>query len=174
MSEGRRLNILEKAIRLVPGYKGYKRKEERRDNDHLFRMHLVARMEKLIVVQNEAVRSLRGPDALKLVNQMDTLSKKLEKAIDEVRFADRGYRGWFDMHKVQESELDKLYAFDVALVEEVEQLEQAFERLSAAGADAGLVRTAVDDIVSLLNGFSEKMASRRELMVDLEKNRPID
>ena len=30
MSEGRSLNILEKAIRLVPGYKGYKRKEERR------------------------------------------------------------------------------------------------------------------------------------------------
>lgn len=174
MSEGRSLNILEKAIRLVPGYKGYKRKEERRDNDHLFRMHLVSRMEKLITVQNEAVRSLKGPDALKLVNEMDSASKKLEKAIDEVRFADRGYRGWFDMHKVQESELDKLYAFDVGMVEDVEQLEQAFEQLSSAGTDADLLRSSVSEIISLLNQFSERMASRRELMIDLEKNKPID
>ena len=36
MSEGRDLGFLEKAIRLIPGYKGYKSKEERRDNDHLF------------------------------------------------------------------------------------------------------------------------------------------
>ena len=174
MSEGRKLGILEKAIRLIPGYKGYKGKEERRDNDHLFRMHLVARMEKLIRVQNEAVSSLKGPAALSLVSDVDRVGKKLEKVIDEVRFADRGYRGWFDMHKVRETELGSLYAFDIALVEDIERLEEAFERLHQAGTDEAAFRGSVTEIVSLLDDMSEKMASRRELMVDLGHNKPID
>ncbi|MBN1433997.1 hypothetical protein JW921_04505 [Candidatus Fermentibacterales bacterium] len=174
MSEGRKLSILEKAIRLVPGYKGYKAKEERRDNDHLFRMHLVDRMEKLMAAQREVVKGLEGPGALSLVSDFDRISKKLEKATDEVRFADRGYRGWFDMHKVHEGELDRLYGFDVGLVEDIEQLEQAFESLSSAGRDPDLIRSSVNEIVSLLNDFSAKMTSRKDLMVDLEKNRPID
>lgn len=174
MSEGRKLNILEKAIRLVPGYKGYKRKEERRDNDYLFRMLLVSRMEKLITVLNEAAGSLKGPSSLVLVNDFDRVSKKLEKSIDLVRFADRGYRGWFDIHKVQENELDKLYNFDVALVEDVTELEKTFGRFSAAGNDADLLKGCVNEIIILLNDYDDKLASRRDLMIDLEKNRPID
>ncbi len=174
MSEGRKLNILEKAIRLVPGYKGYKRKEERRDNDYLFRMLLVSRMEKLITVLNEAAGSLKGPSSLVLVNDFDRVSKKLEKSIDLVRFADRGYRGWFDIHKVQENELDKLYNFDIALVEDITELEKTFGCFSAAGNDADLLKGCVNEIIILLNDYDDKLASRRDLMIDLEKNRPID
>jgi len=179
MSEGRELNILEKAIRLVPGYKGYKRKEERRDNDHLFRMMLVARLEKLRTVLGECTASMKGSEALSAASHLDRIGKRLEKSTDEIRFADRGYRGWFDMHKVQEDELDRLYEFDIALTEDVEELEKAFEELSRASTAGSSLSEPAGMVVEYLIAFSEKISSRSDLMrsdlmIDLEKNRPID
>jgi hypothetical protein len=174
MSEGRQLNILEKAIRLVPGYKGYKRKEERRDNDHLFRMMLVARLDKLRSVLDEVASGMKGPGALSAASDLDRVGKRLEKATDEVRFADRGYRGWFDMHKVREDELDRLYEFDIALVEDVSELEKAFEELSTAATSGASLGDPVKMVVDCLIEFSNKVSTRSDLMIDLEHNTPID
>jgi hypothetical protein len=174
MSEGRDLGFLEKAIRLIPGYKGYKSKEERRDNDQLFRMSLVSRLERLRSDVNEIPAGLRGPAALEAVNNFDRILKKLEKVTDEIRFAARGYRGWFDMHKVREDELDNLYAFDISLVEKIEELEESFMVLQAAAAAGSNLAEPIDNMVELLVEFSSVMSSRSDLMIDLENNTPVD
>jgi len=171
---GRKLDFLEKAIRLIPGYKGYKRKEERRDNDQLLRTTLTKRLEQARTRGREITGGLRGPAALKAVTDLDRVDKRLEKVIDEIRFAARGYRGLFDMHKVRENELDSLYRFDVDLVENVRDVEKAMEELASA-ADAGAdLAPHIKAVVELLMAFSEKMESRSELMIDLEKNTPAD
>lgn len=174
MSEGRELSFLEKAIRLIPGYKGYKSKEERRDNDHLFRMTLVDRLERLRTDLNEIPAGLKGPSALRAVNDFDRVQKRLERVTDEIRFASRGYRGWFDMHKVREDELDRLYAFDIGLVEDIEGLEAALETLQAAAAAGSDMGGPIEDMVGILVEFSKKMSLRSELMIDLEENLPVD
>lgn len=174
MSEGRNLGFLEKAIRLIPGYKGYKSKEERRDNDQLFRTELSGRLEQLRTRVNEIPAGLRGPSALSAVTDIDRIIKKIERVTDEIRFASRGYRGWFDMHKVRENELDRLYAFDVGLVENIEELEESIGVLEAAAAAGSDMKEAIGKAVDILIEFSNKMASRSELMIDLEKNKPTD
>ncbi len=174
MSEGRELGFLEKAIRLIPGYKGYKSKEERRDNDQLFRTGLVSRLERLRTDINEIPASLRGPSALKSITDFDRILKRLERVTDEIRFAARGYRGWFDMHKVREDELDKLYAFDVGLVENIEELEELFQILEAAASASSDMKNPIDEMVATLIEFSSKMSQRSELMIDLENNTPND
>ena len=174
MSEGRELGFLEKAIRLIPGYKGYKSKEERRDNDQLFRAGLVSRLERLRTDINEIPASLRGPSALKSITDFDRILKRLERVTDEIRFAARGYRGWFDMHKVREDELDKLYAFDVSLMENIEELDESFQVLTVAAAAESDLKEPIDNMVAILIEFSSKMSQRSELMIDLEKNIPND
>ncbi|MCD4701585.1 MAG: hypothetical protein K8S24_06985 [Candidatus Aegiribacteria sp.] len=174
MGEGRNLGFLEKAIRLIPGYKGYKSKEERRDNDQLFRTSLVNRLERLRTDINEIPASLRGPAALSSVTDFDRVIKRLERVTDEIRFAARGYRGWFDMHKVREDELDKLYAFDVGLLENIEELDESFMVLQAAAAAGSDMKESIDEMVTILIEFSSKMSERSELMIDLEKNKPVD
>ena len=174
MSEGRDLGFLEKAIRLIPGYKGYKSKEERRDNDQLFRAGLVSRLERLRTDINEIPASLRGPSALKSITDFDRILKRLERVTDEIRFAARGYRGWFDMHKVREDELDQLYAFDVGLMENIDELDELFGVLKAAAAASSDLKDPIDNMVAILIEFSSKMSQRSELMIDLEKNIPND
>ncbi len=174
MSEGRDLGFLEKAMRLIPGYKGYKSKEERRDNDQLFRAGLVSRLERLRTDINEIPASLRGPSALKSITDFDRIIKRLERVTDEIRFAARGYRGWFDMHKVREDELDKLYAFDVGLMENIEELDESFQVLAVAAAADSNLSEPIDNMVAILIEFSNKMSLRSELMINLEKNTPND
>ena len=172
--DGRKLSFLEKAIRLIPGYKGYKNKEERRDNDQLLRLMLVDRLDAVRGRINAILAALRGPGALDSVTDIDRLLKRLEKVTDEIRFADRGYSGWFDVHKVREEELDKLYEFDVALAENVASVEEAAKALATAADLGGPIKSQVDGMIDLLLRFSEKMTSRSDLMIDLEKNRPVD
>ena len=174
MSEGRELGFLEKAIRLIPGYKGYKGKEERRDNDQLFRAGLVSRLERLRTDLNEIPATLRGPSALKSITDFDRILKRLERVTDEIRFAARGYRGWFDMHKVREDELDQLYAFDVSLMENIEELDESFVVLQVAAAADSDLKDPIDAMVEILIEFSSKMSQRSELMIDLENNTPTD
>lgn len=174
MSEERKLNFLEKAIRIIPGYKGYKRKEERRDNDALFRGMLAQRLEGLNAVATSGLANLKGPGALTAAGGFDRLTKKLELAADKVRFAARGYRGWFDMHKVQEEQLDRLYEFDCALADDVERLEEDFLSIGNAVESGSGIREAVDVAISGLDAFIQKMDGRSALMIDLEKNTPID
>lgn len=174
MDEGRDLGFLEKAIRLIPGYKGYKSKEERRDNDQLFRVSLVSRLEKLSTDINEIPAGLRGPAALKSVTDFDRITKRLEKVTDQIRFAARGYRGWFDMHKVREDELDQLYAFDVSLTENIEELEESIKVLQASAAAGFDMNESIDKIVAILIEFSNKISERSALMIDLEHNKPVD
>jgi len=174
MSEGRQLNFLEKAIRIIPGYKGYKGKEERRDNDALFRSMLAKKLEGLNAIATDGLAYLKGPAALKAAGGFDRLTKKLEKATDMVRFASRGYRGWFDMHKVQEDELDKLYEFDCALTEHVERLQSDFEAVGSAVESGASVQEALDLAISGLDDFIHKLEGRSSLMVDLQNNTPMD
>ena len=174
MSEGRNLNFLEKAMRIIPGYKGYKGKEERRDNDALFRSMLATKIESLNDIAVSGLASLKGPAALTAASGFDRLTKKLEKAADKVRFASRGYRGWFDMHKVQENELDKLYEFDCALTEDVESMQIDFEALAAAVDSGDGIKEALQVAVAGLDEFVNKIEGRSGLMVDLQNNTPID
>mgnify|MGYP006291536499 FL=1 len=174
MGEGRDLGFLEKAMRLIPGYKGYKSKEERRDNDQLFRTTLVNRLDRIRTELGEIPAGLRGPSALKSVTDFDRINKRLERVTDEIRFASRGYRGWFDMHKVREDELDSLYEFDIKLIENIEELEESLKDLQAAAAAGTDLKKPIDAMVEILVEFSKKMSTRSELMIDLEKNKPVD
>lgn len=174
MSDGRQLNFLEKAIRIIPGYKGYKGKEERRDNDALFRGMLATKIDGLLVIVTSGLANLKGPDALNSAGGFDRLTKKLEMAADKVRFAARGYRGWFDMHKVQENELDQLYEFDCALTEEVEKMHVDFEALGSAVDSGTGVKETLEVAIAGLDDFIHRVQGRSSLMVDLQNNTPID
>ena len=57
--------------------------------------------------------------------------------VPRIRGAMRGYSGFFDLVQIDESLLDKVYAYDPQLVDKVEQIGKTLESLPTAGtADA--------------------------------------
>ncbi len=110
---------LERLIARVPGFRGYLGREQRREADKLLRDHGATRLERV-------VRDLSGVIAkasLEQIGELQELVTQVEKLRAELRFADRGYSGFFDEVKLDgDAALDAVYAQDERIVLQVEEV----------------------------------------------------
>jgi hypothetical protein len=141
-------NALEGIANAIPGFKGYRDKELRRDADRLEREHLAAQLEACKKGLNDASAAASRSGSLETINDIETARKRLDKVIARVRYADRGYSGFFDTVKVDEAVLARVYEFDLALVDEA----------NAVAATGGDVKTMVAKIDAMDARLSEREA----------------
>lgn len=123
---------LESLLGKIPGYKGYKEKEMRREADRLLREALVRdfgeQLNRLTPIQN----TLFDNGAIDLMDDIGAVKTALQTLIDRIRHASQGYAGFFDANRVKEDDLDRLEAFDQQLVAEVARVSAAIDNLDAA------------------------------------------
>jgi len=132
-------NALEQIANMVPGFKGYREKELRRDADRIGREHLATRLEECKKPLNDASAAVSRSGDLSAINDIETARKRLDKLVARIRFADRGYAGFFDTVKVDEAALARVYEFDLALVEGV-------DAVRASSGDAKAMTARIDEI----------------------------
>lgn len=125
-------NLVEKLGSIIPGWKGYQERQERRSADQLMRQTLAEKMtaqrKRLDVAQQELINSGK----LDLVDDIGRAVTQLQTFIDRVRLASYGYSGLFDAVKINQDELEQMYNFDTALFEYVDRLNAANDRLLEA------------------------------------------
>lgn len=124
-------NLLEKLADAIPGLKGYREKESRRDTDKRFREYLAGRIEAVRNQMDDAKREIVSAGRLDGLAEIDRLSQKVFKAAGMIRYASYGYSGFFDQVKIQEAELDRLYQYDLSLVADIEALEAGVPTIAA-------------------------------------------
>ena len=139
-------NWLERLGDKIPGYSGYVEKERRRDIDKLHREHLADRLRATKQPVSDLVRELSSSGRLFEVGPLERVSKKIDQIENRVRFASYGYAGFFDVVKVGEAELDRLYRFDLSLVEKVEEFERLARELSGRSGTADGLKAAAAEI----------------------------
>lgn len=124
--------LLEKIVGFIPGFKGYMEKESRREADKLLRDLIATRygeqLSRLEMLQTQLISS----GGLEYVDDMQDAVTRLQRFIDMVKTAARGYSGFFDAVKVKEAELAKLYAFDNALLDNAKQIAEAVNVVETA------------------------------------------
>lgn len=117
MSE--KLRLLEKLELIVPGFKGYKQKEIRREQDKALRNRLVKALEglkyDLVGMEDE------HPDDLELIKNVEALIARVQKLEDEIEHADYGYAGFFDLIHIDEDKLDQIYEHDLKMFELIDR-----------------------------------------------------
>jgi uncharacterized protein (DUF3084 family) len=153
---------LESFISKIPGYKGYKEKEQRREADTLLRDHLVRQFEEQQRKLNDQKLQLLSSGLIEFVDDLDRASTRLESFIIKIRTASQGYAGFFDAVKVKEEELDALYNFDNALLEGASQLEASISQLSSAIMAKEGVAQAIADLVALTGELNDTWAKRED------------
>jgi hypothetical protein len=128
----RERGAIETAIGKIPGYKGYKEKEMRRESDRLLRESLVrdfrTQLDRLARIQS----SVLDNGGLQFMSSMGGVSTGLQTLIDRIRNAPMGYAGFFDAVRVKEDDLDRLEAFDQQLAGEVAKVGTALDALDKA------------------------------------------
>jgi hypothetical protein len=153
-------NALERIANEIPGFKGYREKELRRDADRLHREHLASRLERARKALDTVAAAATRSGGLEVINDVETARKRLEKAVARVRYADRGYAGFFDAIKVDEDTLGRVYAFDLALLQGIERVLAAADRAPGA-ADA---RAAVTAMTAELDAIDTSLADREAIL----------
>jgi hypothetical protein len=143
-------NVLEGIANAIPGFRGYREKELRRDADRLEREHLAAQLETCKKGLNDAAAAASRSGSLDAINGIETARKRLDKVIARVRYADRGYSGFFDTVKVDETVLERV---DVAVVDDADAVAAATGDLDAMIAKIDTMDARLSDREALLSGI---------------------
>ena len=175
-ADGGEKNWLQRLGDKIPGFSGYQAKERRRDIDKLQREAIADRMRSVKVAIAGATRDLTDAGRLLESAPLERVSKKVDTVENRVRFATYGYSGFFDAVQIKEEQLDRIYRFDLALVEKIEAVEHQASALGAGGSPADLktaiagLEHAVDDLNTsfdarqqAINGFGAESAPGRPL-----------
>lgn len=124
-------NLLEKLADAIPGLKGYRDKEARRDTDKRFREYIARRIEAASEAIEEVKREILNQGELDELDDLERLAQKMFKAANSIRHATYGYSGFFDQVKIQENELDRIYQYDLSLLTDVEAIEAGMKEQSS-------------------------------------------
>jgi hypothetical protein len=153
-------NWLERLGDKIPGYAGYVAKERRRDVDKLHREHLAERLRLAKQPLTDLMRELSSSGRLFEVGPVDRILKKLDQIENRVRFASYGYAGFFDAVKIEEPQLERIYRFDLSLVEKVEEFERQARELSSKGSTADGLKAAAADLERAADDLNQTFDQR--------------
>ncbi len=154
-------NFLERLVAKIPGFSGYQEKDLRRDADRLQREYLAERLEETKKGLNDLANAATRSGALDVINDIETARKRLDKVIARIRFADRGYAGFFDTIKVDEALLARVYQFDLNLIDGVEAIRAGVaEAASAPPSVAGALR----DLIAKVDAVDARLNEREAML----------
>ena len=155
------MRISERIAAFLPGFRGYKEKELRRESDKLIRNHLTLKLSTAktdLKMINQKLADRRYFDVL---TDIDRLGAKMDRVVEKVNHASYGYTGFFDAVKVKEEALDRMIAFDSQLMDEASALSaeiDAFKAELASGETKNLKNRIqnVTDKLEILEGTFDK------------------
>jgi len=155
-------NILERLGDKIPGFRGFQDRELRRDVDKLQREHVSGEIGRVKAVLRDKARAYTDGGQIALLGPFDRLDRRLDGLAQSVRFADYGASGLFDAVKIGEAELERLYAFDLSLLEELAALRTEAAGIPAPGqTDAA---AALDRLEQRVQGFADKWHGREQVI----------
>ena len=150
-----RRNFLEDIAAKIPGFKSYIDRELRREVDKMQRDWLADQLDRGREALNGKVRDWRRSGNLANLDLASSIDKNLDKMANRIRHADYGYTGFFDAVKIREAELDRIYAFDLALIENVGNLRARIEGLPGTAAEPDL-RSVLAMVEAADRGLDER------------------
>ena len=151
----------------IPGYRGYQEAQVRREADRLIRDYVARQfqqqLDRLLDIENTLLE--RG--GLEWMSNTRNLKTQMTTFIERIQTAARGYSGLFTNIKIDSEELEKLYAFDEAMLRYEEQFVAAFDRLQqAASANEG-IGDALDALRALVREADQAFALRKDVILGL-------
>jgi hypothetical protein len=148
----------------IPGYKGYKEKEMRREADKLLRDVLARRLEEQWRRLPDIQKQLLSSGQIQWLDDIEGATMKLQTLIDRIKTATYGYAGFFDAVRVKEDELDQLYNFDMALDEEVDQITAAIDELGVTVMSKDGVGEAITHLTATVSAANETFSRRKDVL----------
>jgi hypothetical protein len=157
-----RLRLLEKLELVIPGYRGYKEKELRRETDRLIRSYLLSKLQPSYRDFKNSMKTVAltsDPTFTALYNEVQAV---FDRVISKLRTMSYGYAGFFDIVKVEEPELDKMLEFDWNLVSSVEKVSEKARKVSTC--EASKLQEVLADLKNELLSLEDTLIIRENMI----------
>ena len=116
----RKTNIFDKIGTLIPEYKGYQERDERRECDRQLREQIadmLSETEKkfMVIMENVDIKSLTDTEKIR---------KKINNLKDLIRYSSYGASSFFSDSEIKENELESIYKMDLDVFDAAENLQK--------------------------------------------------
>jgi hypothetical protein len=162
ITEGK--DLIGKIRNFLAGFVGYVDRENRREADKLLRETIAQRYEEQWSRISELQRQLVSEGQLELVDDLEAATIKLRAFVDRVKGASYGYAGFFDAVRIHSDELEKVYEYDVALLEGTQNLANAVDNVAASIGSDGLP-AAIRHLIGLSQEAIDTYNRRDEMIL---------
>jgi DNA repair exonuclease SbcCD ATPase subunit len=161
--------LIKKIELLIPGFRGYRKREDLRIADSLLRSQLADRIRNVRRAIESCRESLTKSTELEFLEDAGGLVNQIAMIEEKIRHAEQGYTGVSPDYRIEEDELNRLYEWDLSLIGHIEELDMSATLLQHAvhSDDKQSMRLEIDTINEKLQGFVEVFEKRREAIAGL-------
>ncbi len=151
---------------VLPGYKGYRDREDSRNTDKLLREFLAQRLREGRDLFDDIKASLAANQKLALLNPAENVTQILSKVTDRVRYANYGFSGkWFGKDTIDRERLDRVHAADQKLAEQVTDLLARLRGLEDIGDEQACTAT-FNELMRTLKEMNQALNEREQILRD--------
>src|SRR5881396_1751729 len=159
--------LLKKIQLVIPGYAGYRRREDIRAADNLLRIQLANQL-KGVRGDLEDIRDQMAMDGkVQGLQSIGNAIFTIEGLEAKVRHAEGGYSGLSATIQIKETELDRLYEYDYAMLESLDQAARLVQGIRDA-ADPKSFEGAVKSLLKSLSSFEAAWKSRTNAVTGIQ------
>lgn len=161
------MRLSERIVAELPGFRGYKEKELRRESDRLLRDHIYRKITQARSDVKDAYAKLSDRRQFDVLTDMDKLAAHFDRVSERVNHASYGYSGFFDTVKIQEDDLDRMINFDNQLVDSAAKMvdEAAAFRADLTDQKWDTAKQHVQTLFATLEAFEQAFDGRRETII---------
>ena len=162
--------ILKTIQTFVPGFRGYRLKEDLRDSDRMLR----AQLAKLLGLQRRGLEDCRAMVVQNFNSpQLDAIGgliNRFKMVEGLVLHAETGYSGIAADVRVKETELNRLYEYDTSLIDNIGVISKSLESLkrSLKANDNAQSGDDIEEIRNAIIEFEDKFERRMQVITNTE------
>lgn len=164
------MQLSERILAELPGFRGYKEKELRRESDKLIRNHLYLKLTEARKDLKEIFQKLSDNRLLEVLTDMDRFIMRFDRISEKINHASYGYAGFFNIVKVEEEKLDKMIEFDTGLIDDVDKIVEettAFKK-EVMKQKFEKVRDHIQTLSDMLEELEETFSGREEVIMGVK------
>ncbi|MDI6904002.1 MAG: hypothetical protein QMD13_00700 [Candidatus Bathyarchaeia archaeon] len=163
----KQMRLSERILAEVPGFRGYKEKELRRESNRLIRNHLYRRLAEAKNDLRAVFQRLSDRRLFEVLTGMDRLVAKFDRVAAKIDHASYGYAGFFNVVKVEEASLDRMIDFDNKLIDGVEKIVSEVKtfKTEVIKQEFDKAKEHIQHLVETLEAFEETFDKRGEVIL---------
>ena len=157
--------ILERICLWIPGYRGYRQKNIRRDVDQEVRSQVVRAIDECKIILANIQRGIVENGDIQMAKSVEKLRIKTDTYLKNIESAEAGYSGIWEATKTLEDELDAVMEWDAKLLESAADLKKLLNSIMDK-VDSGSVDIKADlrGIERFLDDLDAGLGTRAQVL----------